>query len=260
MERRLSIRDSLFRFNRQPSYRMINQFRSVLGEDIVSPPSRGQQFQIRCHECGEWLIRKHQPKSYLSQIYVCKRCSYRGEGNPFSGKTHSEETKEVIIEKNRLFRESLTEEERTEISRKQREGHRRRREQDPESYIQGKRNGGKAAAQVSEKYKMNKLERFFFDTITKEGIDIEYSVIIDRKQYDFGNKEKRVLIEINGDFWHGNPSIYSTLSDRQIAAHEKDRVKKEWVESKGFKVLSFWELDIRNRIDDVLSEVKNAIL
>lgn len=267
---------------------MINQFRSILGEDLVSPPSRGQQFQIRCHECGEWLIRKHQPKSYRSQIYVCKRCSYRGEGNPFSGKTHSEETKvkigshpsvrhfgedngffgkthseetkEVIIEKNRLFQESLTEEERTEISRKQREGHRRRHDQDPESYIQGKRNGGKAAAEVSEKYKMNKLERFFFDTITKEGIDIEYSVILDRKQYDFGNKEKRVLIEINGDFWHGNPSIYSALSDRQIAAHEKDRVKKEWAELKGFKVLSFWESDIRNRIDDVLSEVKNAIL
>lgn len=183
-----------------------------------------------------------------------------GKDNGFFGKRHSEETMNIIKEKNRLFQESLTKEEREKISQKQREGHRRRYEQDPESYIQGRRNGGKAAAEISGKYKMNKLEKFFFDIITEAGIDIEYSVILDRKQYDFGNKEKRVLIEINGDFWHGNPSIYPTPSERQRAVHEKDRVKKEWAESKGFKVLSFWELDIKDRIDIVLSEVKNAIL
>jgi len=183
-----------------------------------------------------------------------------GEDNGFFGKTHSEETLTIIKEKNRIYQETMSVEERESISRKQRDGHRRRYEQDPESYIQGKRNGGKAAAAISGKYKMNKLERFFLDAVTASGINIEYSVILDRKQYDFGNKEKRVLIEINGDFWHGNPLIYPSLSERQKAVQEKDRVKKEWAESKGFRVLSFWESEIRNQIDDVLSEVKNAIL
>lgn len=204
---------------------------------------------------------KHHSEETKKKISSHPSIRHFGENNGFFGKTHSKETKEVIVEKNRLFRESLTEEEeRTEICRKQREGHRRRYEQDPKSYIQGKRNGGLAAAEVSGKYKMNKLERFFFDTVTKEGIAIEYSIILDRKQYDFGNKEKKVLIEVNGDFWHGNPSIYPSLSERQLFSHEKDRVKREWAESKGFKVLSFWESDIRNRIDEVLSEVKDAFL
>jgi very-short-patch-repair endonuclease len=150
-------------------------------------------------------------------------------------------------------------EERESISRKQRDGHRRRYEQDPESYIQGKRNGGKAAASISGKYKINQLERFFLDAATEAGIDIEYSVILDKKQYDFGNKDKRLLIEINGDFWHGNPLIYPVLSERQMATQEKDRIKKEFAESHGFRVLSFWESDIRNQIDRVMSEVKNAI-
>jgi very-short-patch-repair endonuclease len=184
---------------------------------------------------------------------------HSGEDNGFFGKTHSEETLIVIKEKNRVYQETMSVEERESISRKQRDGHRRRYEQDPESYIQGKRNGGKAAASISGKYKINQLERFFLDAATEAGIDIEYSVILDKKQYDFGNKDKRLLIEINGDFWHGNPLIYPVLSERQMATQEKDRIKKEFAESHGFRVLSFWESDIRNQIDRVMSEVKNAI-
>lgn len=128
---------------------------------------------------------KHHSEEVRIKIGSHPAGRHFGEDNGFFGKRHSEETMNIIKEKNRLFQKSLIEEEREEISQKQREGHRRRYEQDTESYIQGKRNGGKAATARPEKYKMNKLERFFLDAVTESGIDIEYSIILDRKQYDF---------------------------------------------------------------------------
>ena len=181
-----------------------------------------------------------------------------GTDNGFYGRRHSDETKQKIIEANKRHQANLSEEEKELHRQKQAEGHRRRFLNNPDSYIQGKRNGGIKAASVSGKYKINQLEKRFLDKVSELGVELEYSVILDRRQYDFGNKEKKILIEINGDFWHGNPFIYSTLSERQKSVHEKDKEKKEWAESKGFKVLSFWEHTINHNIDQVLSEVRNA--
>ena len=125
-----------------------------------------------------------------------------GTDNGFYGRHHSDETKQKIIDANKRYREKLSEEEKELHRQKQSEGHRRRFLNNPESYIQGKRNGGLKAASVAGKYKINQLEKRFLDTVSELGIELEYSVILDRRQYDFGNKEKKILIEINGDFWH----------------------------------------------------------
>lgn len=60
-----------------------------------------------------------------------------------------------------------------------------------------------------------------------------------------------IVIEVNGDYWHGNPSIYSVPNSMQRFAIEKDQIKKEYFESIGYKVITIWEEEIINDLQNV---------
>ena len=65
--------------------------------------------------------------------------------------------------------------------------------------------------------------------------------------YDFQYKNK--IIEINGDYWHANPKLYSAEfynKSKQMVAEEiwlYDKLKYEFAESKGYSVYTIWESD-----------------
>ena len=91
----------------------------------------------------------------------------------------------------------------------------------------------------------------------------------DRERFMFGAKEKIIkdeethsffypvdffdtvsnkIIEFNGDYWHANPEMFEaddvlSLSRNQIAKNirEKDNIKIQNLEKKGYKVLVIWE-------------------
>ena len=56
------------------------------------------------------------------------------------------------------------------------------------------------------------------------------------------------VIEVQGDFWHANPRIYA--KKKLLAVQKKninnDQVKKEKLESIGYKVIYVWEYDLKN--------------
>ena len=67
--------------------------------------------------------------------------------------------------------------------------------------------------------------------------------------YDFTLKQKRKIIEFNGDYWHCNPAIYEAeyfnKSKKKTAQEiwDYDQVKIELAEQKGYQVLTIWESD-----------------
>lgn len=75
--------------------------------------------------------------------------------------------------------------------------------------------------------------------------------------YDFAWNFK--IIEVHGDYWHMNPTIYPEtfyhtlqgLTAKDI--WHKDRLKMECARECGNQVLEVWESDIRSNRDDVLS-------
>lgn len=81
-----------------------------------------------------------------------------------------------------------------------------------------------------------------------------------KKTYSFDFYYKNVLIEFNGDYWHANPKIYS--SDKIFSRHgnklkitdiwSRDKQKKEFAESLGYKVIVIWESDYRTNPDNVI--------
>lgn len=81
--------------------------------------------------------------------------------------------------------------------------------------------------------------------------------------YDF--KIGNILIELNGDFWHANPEKYLSndllnFPGQEVKASflwEKDKIKKELAEKKGYEVVYFWEKEINTNIG--LSIIKEKL-
>lgn len=70
---------------------------------------------------------------------------------------------------------------------------------------------------------------------------------IDNFAYDFCYKNK--IIEFNGDYWHGNPQVYTgdqinkTTKEKYKDVWARDKYKKSVAERYGYKVLYIWELE-----------------
>lgn len=60
-----------------------------------------------------------------------------------------------------------------------------------------------------------------------------------------------IVIEVHGDYWHGNPRKYPEPTEKQQLAILKDKIKKEYFESLGYKVYEIWEEDINSDISAV---------
>lgn len=71
----------------------------------------------------------------------------------------------------------------------------------------------------------------------------------------FGN----VIIEIQGDYWHGNKAIFPVLDDVQLLAIEKDAIKKELFEDENYRVYYIWESEIEQDINKVKKFIARII-
>lgn len=91
--------------------------------------------------------------------------------------------------------------------------------------------------------------------------DIKYNrqyYVRDIKGYfDFYIKDKNILIEVDGDFWHCNPiTKYSKPKyTSQRKNLEKDKIKNEWCQKNNIKLLRFWENDIKNNRTQIIEQL-----
>lgn len=82
--------------------------------------------------------------------------------------------------------------------------------------------------------------------------------------YDIIIENTNKLIEVNGDYWHGNPQIYKDSdiimknSSAEITVGEKwkkDKVKINHAKSNGYKVLTIWEKDLKENIEYIMERI-----
>lgn len=120
-------------------------------------------------------------------------------------------------------------------------------------------------------YKKKKFGSFRFCSIkcalknTKSGLETiiesifkSYNIVFEKQykinkfHYDFFIPSKNLLIECQGDFWHGNLKIFQSLSLKQIKTHEKDERKRICALNHNHKILYIWENDVYNNIYEVM--------
>lgn len=78
------------------------------------------------------------------------------------------------------------------------------------------------------------------------------------RYYDFYLPEHNLLIEVMGDYWHGNKSKYAKnqLSEMQKKNQFNDKFKRKLANAAGYKIIEFWETEINNDFIFVRKELK----
>ena len=82
-------------------------------------------------------------------------------------------------------------------------------------------------------------------------MNIKYTNEKTLKYYSLDNylDDYNLAIEVNGDFWHSNPTIYQDINklfDVQKNRIPKDKAKRTYCFNKGVYILYLWEKDINN--------------
>ena len=112
------------------------------------------------------------------------------------------------------------------------------------------------------KYGTSKLEKKF----AREFLDklrVRYEEQFEAKDikrfYDFYLSEYRVLIEIDGDYFHGYGKVHEEKSPMQKRNERVDRIKDEWAVSHGYPLIRIWEHDINENPQKVLDMLRQRL-
>lgn len=98
----------------------------------------------------------------------------------------------------------------------------------------------------------NFLKQLRIEFFTHQYMTIEHGY-----QCDILIPSMNLVIECDGDYWHGNPILYpnpTTLQQEQI---NEDKIRTIELIAKGFKVLRLWEFEIN---DMTIEQFKNRFL
>ena len=106
-----------------------------------------------------------------------------------------------------------------------------------------------------DKVGTSKLEQdFATDFLDKLGLkyDWQYEARDIGRFYDYCVYTKsgsKVLIEVDGDWYHSNPSKVNENNLNPMQKHNKvvDKIKDNWALMRGIPLYRFWENDIRNK-------------
>jgi G:T-mismatch repair DNA endonuclease (very short patch repair protein) len=94
---------------------------------------------------------------------------------------------------------------------------------------------------------------------------IKYNGI--RKFYDFYLADYDVIIEVNGDYWHASPTLYT---ENDVIKYpfgyktakevwERDLIKRQHAERKNIPILYIWEYELKQNKNDLISFIKNKL-
>ena len=117
----------------------------------------------------------------------------------------------------------------------------------------------------SKKNKNTKIELKIAQLLLENNIKFETQYEIYYKDwrlkaYYFYLKDFNLLIEADGDYWHGNLNKYNEidLDEIQKASKENDIFKNNLAKDMGYNIIRFWETDInkKNFVYKLFNEIK----
>lgn len=97
--------------------------------------------------------------------------------------------------------------------------------------------------------KMTAPEKKFEKMMKKMGVKCEAQKILNDVIYDFYLPDHNVLVEIDGDYYHGNPKVYQEgdLNHMQIKNKKNDLYKDSLAKGLGYGLERIWEKDINEK-------------
>lgn len=231
---------------------------------------------IKCIRCNSYKKLLLPIAANYQKEFLCRSCLHTIH-NPMYGKKHTDESKKKMsinsIGKNcgkmngmykRSMREFCSEKEWIERYKKH-----SKLMQGSNNPMYGKSIKDFMSTEAYEKWRKHftymcknkttpeiKTEKW----LTANGFNVQYSYFLTDKithkthQYDLYLIGTKILVEVQGDYWHGNPLKYNLdgsnnklkLNKNQLYKQQDDITKKELAEKFGYTVYTIWEYDINN--------------
>jgi len=188
--------------------------------------------------------------------------TWTGEKSPHYGHPHSDKTKAKISKIRKKQGNFKLGFQFSEESKKKMSDTRKRLK-----LSQGKNNGmyGKthtleAIKKIMSKRPMNNLEKLVADLLTKHNIKYYYQFFLNRdgicKSYDFKLKGTNIILEIDGDYWHGGPKAKKyTPFFKLEETKQNDAFKNEFAKKHGFEIHRFWQSEIEKNPKILLEKI-----
>jgi G:T-mismatch repair DNA endonuclease (very short patch repair protein) len=113
--------------------------------------------------------------------------------------------------------------------------------------------------------KQSELEISIYDELKLLIDRLDISIRLDNLYFgpfDFGNKEKKKLIEFYGTYWHTDPRVYDDnfyhlqrrLTAKQIKS--RDQAKRTYAQNSGYDVFVLWEYDWKKNKAMIIENLK----
>ena len=73
--------------------------------------------------------------------------------------------------------------------------------------------------------------------------------------------DKNLIIEVNGTYWHCDKRAYPNgcINNIQEKKVNRDNIKYKYLEENGYKLLVIWEMDIKNNIQEVITNLNTLL-
>ena len=202
--------------------------------------------------CGEGMRGKHHSAITKQKM----RNKLTGKNNPMFGKHRSKETKRKISigNKDKIVSEKT----------KQKQSENTRGENNPMFGIHrfgekapnyGNHHSEKSKRKIIEgniahiqthpgPFKNTKPELKMKEILNDLNIPFEHQFRLKNHIFDFHIPNTNILIEVDGDYWHGNPKMFRKLSKRQLKQKQRDIKNNQLAKENNYILLRFWENDI----------------
>lgn len=243
--------------------------------------------QKYCKICGKKLCSNNK-SGYCKYCYP-KYCLF-GENNPFYGKKHTQETKDLLKIKcaeatkkmweNQEYREKVIKnatglKRSDEFKEKQREHALQQFQDNNQRELRSKKMAktweeGKIAYSPNTTLNRSKQEKKFIELLSQEIQDEEILVkqtLHNGKKYFFPDAilpKKKIIIEYNGNFWHADPDKYkeNDIIHKNITAKEiweKDALKKDAYNELGYMLITVWQKDFLKNKEECVKQIAKQI-
>lgn len=163
----------------------------------------------------------------------------KGEKNIMYGKDHKDSTKEKISIKKKIYFTNNPEAKKANGDRSK-------------LYWSKEENRLKQsirqAKYISENMNLvsSKLEDTFAKILDDFNVQYERQFVLGGSVFDFKIKDKNILIEVDGDFWHCNPKFFKEpLYDVQKHNIRNDKKKERLADMHKFILIRIWESDLK---------------
>lgn len=113
-----------------------------------------------------------------------------------------------------------------------------------------------------QEYGTSKLEKKFAkEFLDKLGVKYQYQFLAAdiKRYYDFYLPEQRILIEVDGSYYHSYGKVYEEMSPMQKHNARVDQIKNEWAAMHGIPLIRIWEHDINNNPSFVMDLLREEI-